>query len=83
MTIIHPLLSAGWFSGLVEAKYRKVRKRDMVNLTKIESLKDLWHNNIVRILLVVVGTNLGVSLATLVILPSQVFIPLFMKIFGG
>ena len=44
---------------------------------------DLWHNNIVRILLVVVGTNLGVSLATLVILPSQVFIPLFMKIFGG
>lgn len=67
----------------IEAKYRKVRKRDMVNLTKIESLKDLWHNNIVRILLVVVGTNLGVSLATLVILPSQVFIPLFMKIFGG
>ena len=55
----------------------------MVNLTKIESLNDLWHNNIVRILLVVVGTNLGVSLATLVILPSQVFIPLFMKIFGG
>ena len=83
LTIIHPLLAAGWFSGLVEAKYRKVRKRDMVNLTKIESLKDLWHNNIVRILLVVVGTNLGVSLATLVILPSQVFIPLFMKIFGG
>ena len=83
LTIIHPLLAAGWFSGLVEAKYRKVRKRDMANLTKIESLKDLWHNNIVRILLVVVGTNLGVSLATLVILPSQVFIPLFMKIFGG
>ena len=27
LTIIHPLLAAGWFSGLVEAKYRKVRKR--------------------------------------------------------
>ncbi len=83
LTIIHPLLAAGWFSGLAEAKFRRVRKRDINNLGKIESLRDLWDNNIFRILLVVVGTNLGVSIATLIILPSQVFIPLFMKIFGG
>ena len=82
LTIIHPLLAAGWFSGLAEVKYRKVRQRDIQNLTKAESLRDLWNNNIVRILLVVVGTNIAVSIATLVILPSQVFIPLFMKIFG-
>ncbi len=83
LTIIHPLLAAGWFSGLTEAKFRKVRKSDIQNLANIESFKDLWNNNIFRILLVVVGTNIGVSLATLVILPSKVFIPLFMKIFGG
>ncbi len=83
LTIIHPLLAAGWFSGLTEAKLRKVRKSDIGNLSKISSLKDCWHNNIVRILLVVVGTNIGVSVATLIILPSKVFIPLFMKIFGG
>jgi len=83
LTIIHPLLAAGWFSGLVEAKYRKVRQSDIKNLSNINSLKDLWNNNIVRILLVVIGTNLAVSIATLVILPSQVFIPLFLKIFGG
>lgn len=83
LTIIHPLLAAGWFSGLTEAKLRKVRQSDIKNLTNIESFKDLWNNNIFRILLVVIGTNLGVSIATLVILPSQVFIPLFMKIFGG
>ena len=83
LTIIHPLLAAGWFSGLTEAKFRKVRQSDIKNLTKIESFKDLWNNNIFRILLVVIGTNLGVSIATLVILPSKVFIPLFMKIFGG
>ena len=82
LTIIHPLLAAGWFSGLTEAKYRKVRQSDISNLTKIESLRDLWENNIFRILLVVIGTNLAVSIATLVILPSQVFIPLFMQIFG-
>jgi len=82
LTIIHPLLAAGWFSGLTEAKYRKVRQSDIRNLAKINSLKDLWNNNIFRILLVVIGTNIGVSIATLVILPSKVFIPLFMKIFG-
>ena len=82
LTIIHPLLAAGWFSGLTEAKYRQVKQSDIKNLAHIESLKDLWHNNIFRILLVVIGTNLGVSIATLVILPSKVFIPLFMKIFG-
>ena len=83
ITIIHPLLAAGWFSGLTEAKYRKVRRRDIVNLGKIKSLKDLWNNNIFRILLVVIGTNIGVSIATLVILPSRVFIPLFFKLFTG
>ena len=83
LTIIHPLLAAGWFSGLTEAKFRKVRQSDIKNLSKIESFRDLWDNNIFRILLVVIGTNLGVSIATLVILPSKVFIPLFMKIFGG
>jgi pheromone shutdown-related protein TraB len=83
LTIIHPLLAAGWFSGLTEAKYRKVRRSDISNLSKISSLKDLWKNNIFRILLVVIGTNLGVSIATLLILPSQVFIPLFFKMFGG
>ncbi|MGN0176821.1 MAG: TraB/GumN family protein [Methanobrevibacter sp.] len=83
LTIIHPLLAAGWFSGLTEIKYRKVKEKDIKNLAKIKSFKDLWNNNIFRILLVVIGTNLGVSIATLVILPSKVFIPLFMKIFGG
>ena len=83
LTIIHPLLAAGWFSGLTEAKYRKVRQSDIKNLTNFESYKELWHNNIFRILLVVIGTNVAVSIATLVILPSQVFIPLFMKLFGG
>jgi len=82
LTIIHPLLAAGWFSGLTEAKYRKVKQSDITNLSKINSLRDLWNNSIFRILLVVLGTNLGVMTATLLILPSRVFIPLFFKVFG-
>jgi pheromone shutdown-related protein TraB len=81
--MIHPLLATGWFSGLTEAKFRKVKKSDISNLGKIKRLRDLWSNNIFRILLVVLGTNLGVSIAKLVILPSKVFIPLFFKIWGA
>ena len=37
LTIIHPLLAAGWFSGLVEAKYRKVRKETLAILLKLKA----------------------------------------------
>jgi pheromone shutdown-related protein TraB len=83
LTIIHPLLAAGWFSGLTEAKFRTVKRSDINNIANISTIKDLWKNNIFRILLVVIGTNLGVSVATLVILPSRVFFPLLTKLFGG
>jgi pheromone shutdown-related protein TraB len=83
LTIIHPLLAAGWFSGLTEAKYRKFKQSDIANLTKIDSFKDIWKNSIFRILIVVVGTNLGASIATLLILPQVVFFPMLSKIFGG
>ncbi|OWT33408.1 conjugal transfer protein TraB [Methanobrevibacter sp. 87.7] len=81
-TVMHPLLAAGMFSALVELHYRKVKKSDIKNLNKIESLKDLWHNNIFRILLVFIGTDIGVSIATFFILPTSVFIPLITKTFG-
>ena len=81
-TVMHPLLAAGMFSALVELHYRPVRKRDINNLGEVESLRDLWGNNIFRILLVFIGTDIGVSIATFFILPTNVFIPLAMKVFG-
>ena len=81
-TVMHPLLAAGMFSALTELHYRKIKKSDIKNLNKIDSLKDLWHNNIFRILLVFIGTDIGVSIATFFILPTSVFIPLITKTFG-
>lgn len=81
-TVLHPILAAGMFSALVELHYRHVKKSDIENLSEIESFKELWHNNIFRILLVFIGTDLGVSIATFFILPTSVFIPLFTKTFG-
>jgi pheromone shutdown-related protein TraB len=81
VTSIHPLLAAGWFAGLVEAKLRGVTVDDFSHLTKSESFRDLWSNNLFRILLVVVGANIGCSIGTLLAIPN-VFIPLINNLMG-
>ena len=81
LTTIHPLLAAGWFSGIVEAKLRHVSMEDAMDITKVDSFKDLLGNNLFRVLLVVVGTNIGASIGLLLTIPNVIF-PLFYKIFG-
>ncbi len=81
LTTIHPLLAAGWFSGIVEAKVRNISMDDAVNITKTESIRELWGNNLFRVLLVVVGTNIGASIGLFLTIPNVIF-PLFYKIFG-
>ncbi|MGZ7135941.1 MAG: TraB/GumN family protein, partial [Methanobacterium sp.] len=82
LTVLHPLLAAGWFSGLVEAKFRKVGMNDLSGFKECESLRDFWNNNLFRVLLVVVGTNIGASIGAILTIPN-VFYPLISKIFGG
>ena len=82
LTVLHPLLAAGWFSGLIEAKIRKVGVDDLAGFKECESLRDLWGNNLFRVLLVVVGTNIGASIGAFLTIPN-VFYPLISKIFGG
>ena len=82
LTVLHPLLAAGWFSGIVEAKKRKVGMDDLAGFKECESLRDFWDNNLFRVLLVVVGTNIGASIGAILTIPN-VFYPLISKIFGG
>ena len=58
-TILHPTLAAGWFSGLVEAKYRTPTVRDFHEVSKLQTLKEFWANRLMRVLLVAAFTNLG------------------------
>lgn len=81
LTSIHPLLAAGWFSGIVEAKFRHVSMEDMYEIPKCESFRELLHNKLFKVLLVVVGTNIGCSIGTLLSIPN-VLLPLFTKMFG-
>jgi len=69
-TTLHPMIAAGWISGLVEAFSRKPKVKDLESLPDdILSFRGFWRNNVTRILLVVAFTNLGASVGTLVAFP--------------
>ena len=55
---------------------------DLAGFKECESVRDFWDNNLFRVLLVVVGTNIGASIGAILTIPN-VFYPLISKIFGG
>ena len=70
LTSLNPLIAAGWVSGMVEAFASRPKVRDLESLpTDILSIKGFWRNKLTRILLVVVFTNLGSTIGTLVAIP--------------
>ncbi len=70
LTSLNPMIAAGWVSGLVEAFSRKPKVKDLEAIPNdITTVKGFWRNNVTRILLVVVFTNLGSSIGTMTALP--------------
>ncbi len=64
---LHPLIAAGWFSGFVQAYYRRPNVGDFENLSEdVYSLKGFWNNKVTRILLIVALTNIGCSIGTII-----------------
>ncbi|MDW7989550.1 MAG: TraB/GumN family protein [Archaeoglobaceae archaeon] len=63
-TSLNPFLASGWISGLVEAWIRKPVIKDVENLFKSESLKDLMNNRFFRVILVAALTNVGSTVGT-------------------
>jgi len=69
-TSLNPAIAAGWVSGLTEAWVRKPKVSDFETLGEdVTSLRGFWSNEITRILLVVVFSNLGSTLGTLIGIP--------------
>ena len=69
-TTLHPMIAAGWVSGMVEAFSRKPKVRDLESLPDdILTFKGFWRNKVTRILLVVAFTNIGASIGTLIAFP--------------
>ncbi len=66
-TTLHPLLAAGWVSGLVEAIVRKPKVKDLESIGEdILTLKGIWRNGVTRILLICALTNVGSSLGAVI-----------------
>jgi pheromone shutdown-related protein TraB len=69
ITSLIPFIGAGWIAGLVELKFREIKKSDIVGLFHANSLKELLNNNLMRILLVAALANLGSAIGTLYFIP--------------
>ena len=69
LTSLNPMLAAGWFAGLSEARIREPRVKDFESLSKIEGITGFWKNRVTRILLIVVFSNLGSTIGTFIALP--------------
>ena len=67
LTTLHPLLACGWFAGLVEASIKKPTVQDIHNIqTDILSVRGFFKNRFLKILLVVIMSNIGASIGTFV-----------------
>lgn len=67
ITSLNPLIAAGIVAGIVQAYIRKPNVRDFENVSEdVFSIKGFWKNKVTRILLIVLLTNLGSSLGTLI-----------------
>ncbi len=70
ITSLNPTIAAGWVSGLTEAWIRKPRVEDFENLAQdITSVKGFRRNEITKILLVVVLSNVGSGIGTFIGFP--------------
>ncbi len=65
LTSLNPMIAAGWVAGLVQAVVQKPLVSDLEALSEIKiTIKSLWRNRAVRVLLVVVFANLGSTIGT-------------------
>lgn len=67
ITTLHPMLACGWFAGLVEATIKKPTVQDVQNLqTDIFSFKGFFRNRFLKTIVVVVMSNIGGTIGTLI-----------------
>lgn len=59
LTTLHPLIAAGWFAGLVEAKQQNPTTADLKALFAVETFREMFKNKFMRVLLVASFANIG------------------------
>lgn len=64
LTSLNPMIAAGWFAGLMEAKQRNPTTEDIKALVGIENFRDMLKNKFMRVLLVASFANIGSIIGT-------------------
>lgn len=64
LTSLNPMMAAGWFAGLVEAKQRNPTTEDIKALAGIETFSEMFKNRFMRVLLVASFANVGSVIGT-------------------
>jgi len=59
LTSLNPMMAAGWFAGIVEAKKRTPSAADFKNIMNIQTTQEMMTNNLFRVILVAALANLG------------------------
>jgi len=65
-TALHPLIAAGWFSAICEAKIRKPSPGDIKKIFEAGSFKEMMNVPLFRVVLVAVLANVGSALGTII-----------------
>lgn len=65
-TALNPLIAAGWFSAIVEAKIRKPSPADFKRIFAAESLSEMWHIPLFKVVIVAALANVGSTIGTFV-----------------
>ncbi|RQD84875.1 MAG: TraB/GumN family protein [Methanocalculus sp. MSAO_Arc2] len=66
LTSLNPLLAAGWFAAIAEAKIRKPALADMKAISQAESFSEMSQIPLFRVVLVAALANIGSTLGTFV-----------------
>ncbi|MGM0770511.1 MAG: TraB/GumN family protein [Halobacteriota archaeon] len=66
LTSLNPMMAAGWFAGLMEAKQRNPTTADLKEMVKLESFKELQENNFFRVIMVAALANIGSTIGTFI-----------------
>ncbi|MDF1557472.1 MAG: TraB/GumN family protein [ANME-2 cluster archaeon] len=92
LTSLNPMMAAGWFAGLMEAKQRPPSTDDFRTILEAETVDEMLNNRLFRVLLVAALANLGSVLGTFIgvyvvlsvahIDPTLVLKEVFGSIFG-
>jgi len=64
-TALNPLIAAGWFSAIVEAKIRKPGPGDLGRISRDESIGEMMEIPLFRVVVVAAMANIGSTLGTI------------------